>query len=271
MNKSKHPLRFALGMLFIATTMVVIFFACSGPDKKQIDPAKEVGRDTEATFEVVEVMPEYTGGMEALIEYLGSNIKYPDKAKEQGIEGKVFVSFIVEKDGSIGETKVSRGIGGGCDEEAVRVVSQMPNWTPGTQRGQAVRVSYNLPISFKLDNKDKGLTIINVIDDTDSIYTVVEVMPEFPGGNEALFSYISNNITYPKEAKKEGVQGRVFLSFVVEKNGEVSHVKTLRGIGGGCDEEAFRVVSQMPDWKPGLQDGKPVRVEFNLPIKFALD
>ncbi|MEE4259504.1 MAG: M56 family metallopeptidase [Bacteroidales bacterium] len=260
MRKSKHPLRFALGMLFIATTMVVIFFACSSPDKKQVDPTGEVSKDTEATFEVVEVMPEYPGGMGALIDYLGSNIKYPEQAKKDGIEGKVFVNFVIEKDGSVGETKVLRGIGGGCDEEAMRVVSEMPYWSPGMQRGQAVRVSYNLPISFKLDEKDK-----------DTIFTVVEEMPEFPGGTEALFAYISKNIKYPAKAKKEKIQRRVFISFVVEKSGKVSNVNILRGIGGGCDEESLRVVTEMPVWKPGLQDGKPVRVQYNLPIKFALD
>lgn len=260
MKKSKHPVRFALGMLFIATTMVVIFFACSSPDKKQVDPTGEVSKDTEATFEVVEVMPEYPGGMEALIEYLGSNINYPDQAKQEGIEGKVFVNFIVEKDGSVGETKVIRGIGGGCDEEAIRVVSQMPDWIPGTQLGEAVRVSYNLPINFKLDEQDK-----------DTIFNVVEVMPEFPGGTEALFAYISKNIKYPENAKKEGINGRVFINFIVEKNGKVGEVKLLRGIGGGCDEEAMRVVSEMPNWKPGLQDGQPVRVSYNIPIKFALN
>ncbi|MCB2207932.1 MAG: M56 family metallopeptidase [Bacteroidetes bacterium] len=260
MKKSKHPLRFALGMLFIAATMVVIFFACSSPDKKQIDPAEESGNETEAVFTVVEVMPEYPGGMEALIEYLGSNIKYPEQAKEEGIEGKVFVNFIVEKDGSIGETKVLRGIGGGCDEEAVRVISQMTDWTPGTQGGEAVRVSYNLPINFKLDGQKN-----------DTIYTVVEQMPAFPGDNEALFSYLSKNITYPEKAKKEGISGRVFINFIVEKDGKVSDVKLLRGIGGGCDEEAMRVIREMPDWTPGMQDGQAVRVSYNIPIVFALD
>jgi TonB family protein len=260
MKKSKHPFRFALGLLFIASTMVAIFFACSSPDKQQIDSTEEVSKDTEATFEVVEVMPEFPGGMEALIEYLGTNIEYPDQAKKDGIEGKVFVNFIVEKDGSIGDTKVIRGIGGGCEEEAIRVVSQMPDWTPGIQRGQAVRVSYKLPISFKLDGQKN-----------DTVYTVVEQMPAFPGGNEALFSYLSKNIKYPENAKKEGINGRVFINFIVEKSGKVGEVKLLRGIGGGCDEEAMRVVSEMPNWKPGLQDGQPVRVSYNIPIKFALN
>lgn len=271
MKKSKHPIRFGLGILFLTTTLLVLFFACSSPDNKQVDITEESRSETEATFEVVEVMPEYPGGMEALIEYLGSNIKYPEEAKNENIEGKVFVNFIVEKDGSIGETTVLRGIGGGCDEEAVRVVNNMPDWTPGTQRGEPVKVSYNLPINFALDNDDKKVTIINVIDDTDPVFTLVEVMPEFPGGKKALMQYLAENITYPAEAKKEGVQGRVFINFTIEKNGKVNDVKVLRGIGSACDEEALRVVRSLPDWKPGLQDGIPVRVFYNLPIKFALN
>lgn len=261
MKKSKHPLRFGLGIIFLMITMLVVFFACSSPDNKtEADSEDKISTEGEAIYTVVETMPEYPGGMDALIEYLGGNINYPEQAKDEGIEGKVIVNFVIEKDGSVGETKVLSGIGGGCDEEALRVVSEMPDWSPGMQQGKTVRVSYNLPISFKLDEKDK-----------DTIFNMVEVMPEFLGGNEALFAYISKNIKYPEKAKKEKIQGKVFVSFVVEKNGKVSNVIILRGIGGGCDEESLRVVSEMPDWKPGIQDGKPVRVQFSLPIKFALD
>ena len=95
-------------------------------------------------------MPEYPGGINKLMEYLSKNIEYPKAARESGIQGRVFVSFIVEKDGSISNVKVIRSIGGGCDEEAVRVVKAMPKWKPGKQRGKAVRVSYMLPVVFKL-------------------------------------------------------------------------------------------------------------------------
>jgi protein TonB len=101
-------------------------------------------------FTVVESMPEFKGGMKKLYEYLGNNIKYPVMAKESGIQGKVYVTFVVERDGSITDVRVLRGIGGGCDEEAVRVVQSMPNWTPGMQRGKPVRVQYNLPVRFTL-------------------------------------------------------------------------------------------------------------------------
>jgi len=78
------------------------------------------------------------------------------------------------------------------------------------------------------------------------------------------------NITYPQQAKKDSIAGRVFINFIIEKDGSVSNVKVLRGIGSGCDEEAVRVVSSMPKWKPGIQNGEAVRVSYNIPIKFAL-
>ncbi len=102
------------------------------------------------------------------------------------------------------------------------------------------------------------------------IFTVVEAMPEFPGGMGKLMNYLATNIKYPPLAKESGIQGRVFINFVVEPDGSISNVKVLRGIGGGCDEEAIRVVEAMPKWKPGMQRGKPVRVSYNLPVKFTL-
>lgn len=101
-------------------------------------------------FTVAETMPEYPGGMGKLTEYLESNLRYPREARENGIEGRVFVRFVVEKDGSITNASVARSIGWGCDEEALRLVRTMSKWIPGKQRGQAVRVSYVLPVRFKL-------------------------------------------------------------------------------------------------------------------------
>ncbi len=104
----------------------------------------------EQIFTVVENDPEFPGGMDALYKYLGQNIKYPQLARDNGITGKVYVTFVVEKDGSIANPKVLRDIGGGCGQEAIRVVKSMPKWTPGKQRGKAVRVQFNLPVNFSL-------------------------------------------------------------------------------------------------------------------------
>ena len=114
----------------------------------QIEEEEEVAE--EPIFTVVENEPEFPGGMEALYRYLAQNIKYPQLARENGITGKVYVTFVVERDGSIANPKVLRDIGGGCGAEAIRVVKSMPKWTPGKQRGKAVRVQFNLPVNFNL-------------------------------------------------------------------------------------------------------------------------
>ena len=105
----------------------------------------------------------------------------------------------------------------------------------------------------------------------DAVFVVVEKSPEFPGGNDSLYAFIGRNIKYPEAAKKNKIEGRVFVTFVIEKDGQVSSAKILRDIGGGCGEEALRVVNSMPKWKPGTQRGNPVRVQFNLPIMFQLE
>lgn len=120
-------------------------------DIKAIDvDVEEVVEAAPEIFTIVEENPEFPGGVQKLYEFIGNNIKYPQMARENGIQGKVFIKFVVWKDGSIRDVQVARGIGGGCDEEAIRVVKAMPNWKPGKQRNQPVPVYFNLPISFNL-------------------------------------------------------------------------------------------------------------------------
>ena len=102
------------------------------------------------------------------------------------------------------------------------------------------------------------------------IFQIVEEMPAFPGGEQKLMEYVAKNIKYPQIARETGIQGRVFVGFVVEPDGSISNVKLLRGIGGGCDEEAMRVIKSLPKWKPGKQRGKPVRVSYQIPVFFKL-
>lgn len=106
--------------------------------------------------------------------------------------------------------------------------------------------------------------------DTVPIYTIVEEMPMFPGGNLALSQYLRINLTHSGTELKCINEGNIYVSFIVEADGSISHVKVLRGVGGNCDEEAMRVVKLMPKWNPGRQNGKNVRVLFNIPISFTL-
>ena len=170
MNKTKSTMLARVKLMFalpLAITMMLVI-SCSPnaveqeeenkvppPEQSETQekPAEATPEVQEETpiFTVVEVMPEYPGGQDAMYAYLGENIKYPDSAKMNNINGRVFVTFVIEKDGGVTNVELLRGIGGGCDKEAMRVVSEMPNWKPGKQRGQAVRVQYNLPIKFTLD------------------------------------------------------------------------------------------------------------------------
>lgn len=231
----------------------------------------------DTVYQIVEQMPQYTGGEEAMMKYVAENIKYPQAAKDKNISGRVFVGFVIEKDGSVSNVKVVRGIGGGCDEEAARVIKEMPKWKPGMQKGKPVRVNYMMPIFFKLDDGQPAKSVKkekannpDMTPDKNGVYQIVEEMPKFPGGEDALMEYVSKNVVYPKEAQEKGISGRVFVSFIVEKDGSVNEVKVMRGIGGGCDEESVRVIKAMPKWKPGKMKGKPVRVSYMMPITFRL-
>lgn len=106
--------------------------------------------------------------------------------------------------------------------------------------------------------------------DAGKIFTFVEEQAEFPGGEEARITFLQKNIKYPALARENGIEGRVYVTFVVGPDGSIRDVKVLRGIGGGCDEEAMRVVKMMPPFKPAKQNGRPVNVQFNMPIVFSL-
>ncbi|MBC8152549.1 MAG: TonB family protein [Bacteroidetes bacterium] len=121
----------------------------TAPTKTEL--VAEAAPAAETEFVVVEQQPEYPGGLTALRSFLGKNLQYPSPATSAGVSGKVYVSFVVAADGSLSDVAVLKGIGFGCDEEAVRVIRQMPRWKPGKQSGRPVRVRYNLPITFTLE------------------------------------------------------------------------------------------------------------------------
>lgn len=247
-------------------------------------------------FEVVEVMPEFPGGMKALMEYLGNNVKYPAVAHANGIQGRVIVCFVVQKDGSISDVKVVRSVDPYLDKEAARVISAMPKWKPGMQRGKEVNVRFTVPVMFRLTGpeppkaeeiKQSDLEEVVVVaydlkDDAnpdvvsakangaESVFKVVETMPKFPGGTAGLMKYLARNIKYPVIAQKNKEQGRVILQMIVGKDGSISNIKVLRSISPSLDTEAIRVVSTMPKWEPGQQRGQAVAVEYTLPIVFRL-
>ena len=247
-------------------------------------------------FEVVEEMPDFPGGMKALMEYLSKNIKYPAEAHAKGIQGRVIVCFVVKKDGSIDNIKVVRSVDPYLDKEAIRVITAMPKWKPGKQRGETVNVKFTVPVAFRLTGpepakaeeiKQSDLEEVVVVGyglkedsnpdavgvkagDTEPTFKVVETMPKFPGGTAGLMKYLARSIKYPTIAQKNKEQGRVIIKMVVGKDGSLSDIKVLRSVSPSLDAEAIRVVGNMPKWEPGQQRGQAVAVEYTLPIVFRL-
>ena len=107
--------------------------------------------------------------------------------------------------------------------------------------------------------------------ETDKVYAVAEIQPEFPGGMTECYNWISENMNYPNAAMEKGAQGRVIVNFIINEDGSVSDVRIAQGVDPDLDKEALRIISKMPKWKPAKQNGKPVRCAFNLPLRFKLN
>ena len=230
-------------------------------------------------YEVVENMPEFPdGGMPGLMKYLSANIRYPEAAHKAGTQGRVTVQFVVGKDGSIGNVGILRGVDPNLDAEAIRVISSMPKWKPGTQKGEPVNVRYTVPVMFRLtpepvDKIDEMIVVGYRNPDapvTGEVYEVADKMPEFPGGMTGLMQHLSKNIRYPAEAHTNNIQGRVVVSVIINTDGKATNAQIVQGVAPSLDAEALRVTGTMPDWIPGTKDGKPVNVKYTFPVVFRL-
>ena len=146
-----------------------------------------------------------------------------------------------------------------------------------TYEGKDIQAN-NIKICYKKSNNKTDIEIVTYDvntpvpfeDDSDRIYSFVEIMPNFPGGENEMREFINKNLRYPKKAQENGIQGRVFVRFVVQADGKITDIQVVRGIHPLLDEEAIRIIKLMPAWNPGRQDGKPVNTIYTLPLIFKL-
>jgi TonB family protein len=290
-------------LLFLTSLFATAaFFAQSPINELEIEPPPlplpqaPVIEEPEEIFKVVERIPEFPDGEEAMLKFFYDNIRYPAYAKAHDIQGKVRVKFVIEKDGSVNDAAIVEDIGGGCGAEALRVVHKMPKWNPGSPRGRPTRVQYILPIEFILKNKKpirptqmpmEKVEILaksySSLPGKDEVFDYVEYPPMFMGcdtiqiytskqkcNETELSQFIANNLKYPRKARRQKIEGTIYVSFIIEKDGTVSSAKLMSDIGEGCGEEALRVVNAMPKWTPGKQRGQFIRYRYELPIVFSL-
>lgn len=245
---------------------------------------------TDPIYQEVDEMPRYPGCEEVtdkkerqdcsnkkLLTFIYTNVKYPKEAQKNGTEGITIIEFVVKNNGHVGDFKIMKPLGDGCDKAALAALEKMADtqWIPGIKDGKKVNTKMVIPVKFKLTDDETS----------DETYKVAEEMPLFPGctegdnlekmkcSNTKLISYVANNLKYPEAAKKGKVEGTVVISFVVNKNGKVEKIKTTKSLGSGCDEAALAVIKKMQKeitWTPGKHKGKTVAVEMALPFKFKL-
>ena len=302
-GSKKRTIIKSLFILPIAAILVMIFsftqgiepnnltgnFTEKGLNNTQLTITQE--QDTtipEEIFFIVEEMPDFQSkGLNSFQDWAMDHLNYPKEAKEQGVEGTVYVQFVVDKNGDVTNVKIVRGADPLLDKEALRVVESSPKWMPGKQRGDEVNVSFVFPMKFSLQEtektkpKEKVIPAKKIKQDEpvakreipeEEIFFIVEEMPKFPYDSlesfDAFRNYVMDHLNYPKEAKEKGIEGKVYVQFVVDKNRDVKNVEIVREAGTLLDAEAIRVVKSSPQWKPGKQRGQEVNVAFTFPIMF---
>jgi len=328
-------------------------------------------------FTKPDMMPQFPGGDSVMNRFIKSVMRYPKMAIENGIQGTVMTTFVVDDDGTLHDIKLMKGgLGANCEDEALRIIDMMPTWKAGVMNGKTVRVQVQVPVIFDLKSSgyhatknstapdvlrgsyDAGVDwlqkgdflsaiqefnnalIYNPVDadayynrgaagfkmqdtlhackdwsmvalfgdtavfqvlrkhcggmirtnsssfsvddssvrESNRVYDFIEEMPEFPGGDVELMHFLQSHVKYPEDAKKKNSQGRVYVTFTINKLGEVTNPEILRSEKAGksgsedasLEMEALRVVALMPNWIPGKLNGNPVNVRYNLPIIFTL-
>ena len=244
---------------------------------------QEMARETEAPpFIVAETMPSFEGGdLLKFREWLQSEVRYPAEALKQRIEGRVVCSFVIERDGSVSNITALQSPDRLLTNEVRRVLANSPRWTPGMQKGETVRVKYVVPVDFSLPKQSEAATgagtpAVGQTDgpaaEEDAPVTLAETMPSFQGGDLTTFrQWLQTQVRYPAEALKEKAGGLVICSFVVERDGSVSNIRTLQSPDSPLNEEVERIIkASSSHWQPGRDKGKAVRVKLVLPVKFAI-
>lgn len=241
------------------------------------------------------IKPQFPGGKEALDKYIDEKLIEYESAiilTKNSDDDIVKVRFLVGKTGKISSITAINGTNKGKNtEDALRMVKFMPDWIPGKKKGVATAMYDTLSIDFNIANhpgldlaisvqsfdRDEIETkifkkdrIIGNAERRTDVFKTVEQMPQFPGGNAEMLQFIKDNLRYPTIAAENGIQGKVVVVFVVEKDGSLSDIKIVKSIDPQCDREAVRIVKSMPKWQPGKQNGSAVPVDYTLPITFRI-
>ncbi len=235
------------------------------PERKKILSARILDKE-----------PSFPGGDTAMREWLRQHMQYPAKAEQKDKTVTVIVDFVVGSDGSIRDAKVvGQSNDSVFDREAIRLIMSMPKWHPATYKGKSVNAYYSRPVEFR---PEKTVTNSNASERSSVLawnhepykMSSVPQIPKYPGGTDAMYSWIADNIIYPAEAVKAKIEGKVIVEFIISETGSVENPKIVKGVTPSLDKEALRIIGAMPRWEPGRAHGNPVKTSFTVPVTFRL-
>lgn len=233
----------------------------------------------------VEVFPQPKDGWKVFEDYLRSQVTEPEREKKLGLKGMVELEFVVDKEGKIQYPAIRKSFGGGVDEQLLEALKNngSPVWNPGMENGSPVAVVVNFGVGFDFnEGKEQHEASFPQFEPVENHFAAapsatpneeildrVETMPFPAGGMEEWYDYIRENLTYPAEAAQIHAKGKVYVSFIVDKHGNIGNPKILSGAHESLNKEALRFIENSPPWNPGLQNGEPVNVKMTLPIRFS--
>ena len=256
-----------------------------GKATTQAEAHDEAIRETGETeddqpFLIAETMPLFPmqeggnpgyGDLNTFRAWVQKNIKYPAEAFRNGEQGRVVLSFVVEKDGSVSNIQILQTPGKAFSEETRRVVAASPKWKPGEQRGEKVRVRYTLPVDFRITATAQDTKTSENKGSGEEPFLVGDPPPQFNGGDIGEFRrWVQMNVKYPAEALGKNIYGKVLVTFVIEKDGSVGNAEIFKSPDKSLADEVLRVIGKSPKWTPGKQRGEAVRVKFGMPVDFAV-
>lgn len=226
--------------------------------------------DRALTLAQVEEKPKFQNGEpNAFVRWIYSELKYPEQAVKENLEGKVVMQFTISKDGSVTNVKVMRGSHPALDEEAVRVIQNCPKWEPAKVKGEPVDVVYTMPVVFKMQKASVATFNMGVTPAEFVAPDKKEGEKVYPTSAE-FTKWVFMNIKYPAEARQQGIQGNANVAFDILESGEIDNVRIVKSAHPMLDEELVRVVKMSPRWKAAIQNGQPVRTTYTFPFRFSL-
>lgn len=304
MNINKLRISFLI-IIFVATQ---IFATQLFANNIYIAQKKNPPAADEKVIEDPDIPPLYTGGTSAMNKFISSNLRYPADAASRNAQGLVVYTFIVEKDGTLSNFELMHRADSLLNDEALRILQMMPPWRPAKYKNEIVRSKAFVPMYFRFNKKasianrnqtkpatnspavkpanpytpqqTNTLQLTETADEKveatteridTKVFSIVNKMPRFFNGERGLADFIANQMRYPIEARQQGIEGRIICSFIVGIDGSVSNIEVVQGLHPQLDAEAVRVLSIMPKWIPGENNGEKVSVKCLQAIDFSID